>query len=169
MWNVIMYRILTGWRQNVDKWVWILALLPKNLMMSSTLFLAGWGLGKNSPLSWKTDLCLSDDLQPLYTWRVTTDQWPQWPARLSGPRSRYEEPTADEGFSEIVRLDCRPTFSDPERERLYRLYLLEKWAATGSTCSRSEPLPTLPAREVSRCRLYLLEKWAALRAREVSC
>ncbi|XP_043197807.1 bifunctional polynucleotide phosphatase/kinase-like [Amphibalanus amphitrite] len=41
-------------------------------------------------------------------------------------KSRYEEPTTDEGFSEICRLDCLPTFSDQQQERIYRLYLLEK-------------------------------------------
>ncbi|XP_018325065.1 uncharacterized protein F21D5.5 [Agrilus planipennis] len=37
----------------------------------------------------------------------------------------YKEPTLDEGFNEIVRVDFVPVFENPEKEKLYKMFLLE--------------------------------------------
>ena len=42
-------------------------------------------------------------------------------------RNKYQEPSLDEGFSEIVRVNFVPRFRSSEEETLYRSYLLEKW------------------------------------------
>ncbi|XP_069681429.1 uncharacterized protein F21D5.5 isoform X3 [Periplaneta americana] len=41
-------------------------------------------------------------------------------------KTKYVEPTMDEGFSAIVKINFIPKFSDPEMEKLYKSYLLEK-------------------------------------------
>lgn len=41
-------------------------------------------------------------------------------------RKKYAEPSQDEGFSSIVKINFIPKFNDPEVEKLYKLYLLEK-------------------------------------------
>ncbi|CAG2067897.1 unnamed protein product [Timema podura] len=41
-------------------------------------------------------------------------------------KSKYEEPSIDEGFSAIVKINFVSEFKDPELEKLYRMYLLEK-------------------------------------------
>jgi len=52
-------------------------------------------------------------------------------ARIKTPlfnqyRARYSPPTMDEGFSEIVQVNCVPSFASKEFEQLYNMYLLEK-------------------------------------------
>lgn len=41
-------------------------------------------------------------------------------------KSKYVEPTLDEGFDAIVKVNCIPKFADPQLEKLYKMYLLEK-------------------------------------------
>ncbi|XP_049762750.1 bifunctional polynucleotide phosphatase/kinase isoform X3 [Schistocerca cancellata] len=41
-------------------------------------------------------------------------------------RAKYEEPTTEEGFSTIVKVNFVPVFTDPELEKFYKMYLLEK-------------------------------------------
>jgi bifunctional polynucleotide phosphatase/kinase len=41
-------------------------------------------------------------------------------------RKKYVEPSRDEGFSAIVKINFIQKFNDPELEKLYKLYLLEK-------------------------------------------
>ncbi|XP_046649857.1 uncharacterized protein F21D5.5-like [Daphnia pulicaria] len=40
-------------------------------------------------------------------------------------KSKYQEPSLDEGFSQIVRVNFQPKFRSAEDERLYKMYLLE--------------------------------------------
>ncbi|KAK6623979.1 hypothetical protein RUM44_010836 [Polyplax serrata] len=40
--------------------------------------------------------------------------------------SKYKEPTLEEGFSEILKINFWLTFKNAEHEKLYKLYLLEK-------------------------------------------
>ena len=40
-------------------------------------------------------------------------------------RSKYVEPTTDEGYAEIVRVNFVAHFQSEEQEKLYKLYLLE--------------------------------------------
>lgn len=41
-------------------------------------------------------------------------------------KKKYAEPSQDEGFNAIVKINFIPKFNDPELEKLYKLYLLEK-------------------------------------------
>ena len=41
-------------------------------------------------------------------------------------RNRYKEPSEEEGFSEIVKVNCVPEFDNEALEKLYYMYLLEK-------------------------------------------
>ncbi|XP_063245119.1 uncharacterized protein F21D5.5 isoform X2 [Bacillus rossius redtenbacheri] len=41
-------------------------------------------------------------------------------------KSKYEEPTTGEGFSAVVKINFIPEFTDPEQEKLYKMYLVEK-------------------------------------------
>ena len=43
-------------------------------------------------------------------------------------RSHYQEPSLDEGFTEIVHVNFVPSFRNAEEEKLYKLYLQEKWS-----------------------------------------
>lgn len=43
-----------------------------------------------------------------------------------GYKSKFKEPTLKEGFAEIVQVNCIPQFDDPEKEMLYKMYLVEK-------------------------------------------
>lgn len=43
-----------------------------------------------------------------------------------GYKSKFKEPTLNEGFTEIVKVNCIPKFQDPEKEKLYKMYLVEK-------------------------------------------
>lgn len=45
---------------------------------------------------------------------------------FSGYKSKYVEPTMKEGYKEIVKVNCLPKFDDPDKEKLYKLYLVEK-------------------------------------------
>ncbi|XP_071443892.1 uncharacterized protein F21D5.5 isoform X2 [Hetaerina americana] len=40
--------------------------------------------------------------------------------------SKFEEPTTSEGFEEIVQVRFLPKFDDPEKEKLYSMYLIDK-------------------------------------------
>ncbi|XP_057376303.1 uncharacterized protein F21D5.5-like isoform X1 [Daphnia carinata] len=40
-------------------------------------------------------------------------------------KSKFQEPSLEEGFSQIVRVNFRPEFRSAEDERLYKMYLLE--------------------------------------------
>lgn len=40
-------------------------------------------------------------------------------------RSKFQDPSLEEGFTEIVRVNFRPAFRSVEDERLYKMYLLE--------------------------------------------
>lgn len=42
-------------------------------------------------------------------------------------RSKYEEPSLAEGFADIVKVNFVPIFKNSEMERIYKLFLLEKW------------------------------------------
>ena len=41
-------------------------------------------------------------------------------------RNKYKEPSEDEGFSEIVKVNCVPEFDNEALENLYYMFLLEK-------------------------------------------
>jgi bifunctional polynucleotide phosphatase/kinase len=41
-------------------------------------------------------------------------------------KSKYQEPTLAEGFSEIVKVNFVPNFAEKAHEELYKMYLLEK-------------------------------------------
>jgi len=41
-------------------------------------------------------------------------------------KSKYTEPCLDEGFSEIVKVNFLPKFSNDEQKKLYSMYLLDK-------------------------------------------
>ena len=41
-------------------------------------------------------------------------------------RSKYQEPSKDEGFSEVVKVNFVPTFSSASIEAEYRKFLSEK-------------------------------------------
>jgi len=41
-------------------------------------------------------------------------------------RARFSSPTLDEGFKEIIKVNCIPSFDSQEFEDLYNMYLLEK-------------------------------------------
>ena len=41
-------------------------------------------------------------------------------------KSRYQEPTVAEGFTEIVKINFLPVFEFEEHKILYHMYLLEK-------------------------------------------
>lgn len=41
-------------------------------------------------------------------------------------RNKYEEPTATEGFSEIVHVSFVPSFKSEEHKKLYSMFLCEK-------------------------------------------
>lgn len=41
-------------------------------------------------------------------------------------RKKYEEPSQDEGFSAVVKINFIPKFNDPVLDKLYKMYLLEK-------------------------------------------
>lgn len=41
-------------------------------------------------------------------------------------RAKHVPPSLEEGFSEIVRVNCVPKFDDEKLEKLYYMYLLEK-------------------------------------------
>jgi len=41
-------------------------------------------------------------------------------------RKKYEEPSQDEGFSAVVKINFVPKFNDPVLDKLYKMYLLEK-------------------------------------------
>ena len=41
-------------------------------------------------------------------------------------KSKFQEPTLAEGFSEIVRINFLPVFQFEEHKILYHMYLLEK-------------------------------------------
>lgn len=45
---------------------------------------------------------------------------------FSGYKSKYVEPVMNEGYTEIVKVNCLPKFDDPDKEKLYKLYLVEK-------------------------------------------
>jgi len=42
-------------------------------------------------------------------------------------RSKYKEPQLSEGFSEIVHVNFVPKFENAEAEKLYSMYLLDKY------------------------------------------
>lgn len=42
-------------------------------------------------------------------------------------RNKFEAPSLEEGFTEIVSVNFVPSFKDPELKKLYQMYLLEKW------------------------------------------
>jgi len=44
---------------------------------------------------------------------------------LMSRRSKYVEPTIDEGYAEIVRVNFVAQFQSEEQEKLYKLFLLE--------------------------------------------
>lgn len=41
-------------------------------------------------------------------------------------RNKFEAPSLEEGFTEIVTVNFVPSFMDPELKKLYQMYLLEK-------------------------------------------
>lgn len=41
-------------------------------------------------------------------------------------RNKFQEPTMDEGFSEIVKVNCIQKFNDSKLKELYQMFLLEK-------------------------------------------
>lgn len=41
-------------------------------------------------------------------------------------RNKFEAPSLEEGFTEIVTVNFVPSFTDPELKKLYQMYLLEK-------------------------------------------
>ncbi|XP_063709499.1 uncharacterized protein F21D5.5 [Culicoides brevitarsis] len=43
-----------------------------------------------------------------------------------GYKSKFKEPTKDEGFTEVVKVNCLPEFNDAEKEKLYKMFLVEK-------------------------------------------
>uniref|UniRef100_A0A336MJT2 CSON000292 protein n=1 Tax=Culicoides sonorensis TaxID=179676 RepID=A0A336MJT2_CULSO len=43
-----------------------------------------------------------------------------------GYKSKFQEPSLKEGFTQIVKVNCIPKFDDPEKEKLYKMYLVEK-------------------------------------------
>lgn len=45
---------------------------------------------------------------------------------LNSFKAKFEEPTKDEGFKDIVRVNFVPNFDDAEMRRMYGLYLLDK-------------------------------------------
>lgn len=47
-------------------------------------------------------------------------------AVFGGYRGKFKEPTLKEGFQQIVRVNFIPEFDDPEHEKLYKMYLVEK-------------------------------------------
>jgi len=45
---------------------------------------------------------------------------------INSYKNKFEAPSLEEGFSEIVKINFVPSFSDPELKELYQMYLLEK-------------------------------------------
>ena len=45
---------------------------------------------------------------------------------LNSFKSKFVEPSVDEGFSEVVKVNFVPEFSDKSHEVLYKSFLLEK-------------------------------------------
>jgi bifunctional polynucleotide phosphatase/kinase len=41
-------------------------------------------------------------------------------------RAKYQDPTVDEGFSEVVTVNFVPQFASEQEETLYKMHLLEK-------------------------------------------
>jgi hypothetical protein len=41
-------------------------------------------------------------------------------------RKKYAEPSEDEGFTAVVKINFIPKFNDSALEKLYKMYLLEK-------------------------------------------
>ena len=41
-------------------------------------------------------------------------------------RTKFREPTTEEGFAEIIKVNFVPKFEDREQEKLYKQYLVEK-------------------------------------------
>lgn len=48
------------------------------------------------------------------------------PSRCLIFRNKFQEPTIDEGFSEIIKINCVQKFNDPKLQNLYQKFLLEK-------------------------------------------
>lgn len=42
-------------------------------------------------------------------------------------KNKYVEPSKKEGFSEVVKINFVPKFKNEDEEKLYKMYLLEKW------------------------------------------
>jgi len=45
----------------------------------------------------------------------------------------YQEPTLDEGFKSIHKVNFKPKFADEKLEKLYKMYLLEKIGSAKSS------------------------------------
>ncbi|GLV43754.1 Polynucleotide kinase 3'-phosphatase [Carabus blaptoides fortunei] len=45
---------------------------------------------------------------------------------INSYKNKLTEPQAEEGFEAIVKVNCLPKFDNPEHDRLYHMYLLEK-------------------------------------------
>lgn len=41
-------------------------------------------------------------------------------------KKKFKNPTVDEGFTHIVKVNLKPKFKSTTEEQLYKLYLLEK-------------------------------------------
>lgn len=46
---------------------------------------------------------------------------------MNSHKSKYKEPELSEGYSEILRVNFKPKFKKHEHERLYKMYLLDKY------------------------------------------
>lgn len=46
---------------------------------------------------------------------------------MNSLKSKYKEPQLSEGFQEIIRINFKPKFKKQEHERLYKMYLLDKY------------------------------------------
>lgn len=46
---------------------------------------------------------------------------------MNSHKSKYKDPQLSEGFQEIIKINFKPKFSNQQHERLYKMYLLDKY------------------------------------------